>query len=155
MGSSGPLGRARTDVSSMNAPLPNAVSHILRRTGSERSLHVEGGPARVCRAARLRLIYDGKSRFTPQALAALSLVVPVPKHPHFPLVQSRAIPPHYSCSETCAQSPARFLRRWIRNYSNGRLHCRGSFLYSCDALPSQPVVQASLCLKSPCPVPLP
>src|SRR3546814_1281174 len=67
MGSGVPLGRARTDVSSMNAPLPNAVWHIRPRTGSERSLHFEGGPAPVCRAARLRLIYDGKSRFTPQA----------------------------------------------------------------------------------------
>src|SRR3546814_4082665 len=73
----------------------------------------------LCRAARLRLIYDGKSRFTPQALAALPLVVPVPKHQHFPLVQSRAIPPQYSCRETCAQSPARVLRSWIRNYYNG------------------------------------
>src|SRR3546814_12717509 len=103
MGSGVPLGRARTDVSSMNAPLPNAVWHIRPSTGSERSLHFEGGPAPVCRAARLRLIYDGKSRFTPQASAALPLVVPVPTHQHFPLVQSRAIPPQHSCREPCSQ----------------------------------------------------
>src|SRR3546814_21086087 len=53
MGSGVPLGRARTDVSSMNAPLPNAVWHIRPRTGSERSLHFEGGPAPDRKSTRL------------------------------------------------------------------------------------------------------
>src|SRR3546814_19372677 len=60
MGSGVPLGRARTDVSSMHAPLPNAVWHIRPRTGSERSLHFAGGPAPVFRVARFRMIPAGK-----------------------------------------------------------------------------------------------
>src|SRR3546814_16443285 len=64
MDSGVPLGRARTDVSSMNAPFLNAVWPIRPLPGSARSLTFEGGPAPVCRAARFRLIYDGTGRIT-------------------------------------------------------------------------------------------
>src|SRR3546814_1973398 len=50
MGSGVPLGRARTDVSSMNAPLPNAVWPIRPRHGTARSLPFEGGYAPGARA---------------------------------------------------------------------------------------------------------